>query len=90
MSRSTHGGQRTYSSYIADLISVLMMISYRCLSEIVTQRYYVHNTDNLGKVVMYLHHTYASDLTFLRRQRTTKQNPMAMVGKLRMGLGNFC
>lgn len=67
-----------------------MMISNRCLSETVTQRYYVHNTDNLGKVVMYLHPTYASDLTILRRQRTTKQNPMAMVDKLRMGSGHFC
>lgn len=55
MSRSTHEGQGTYSSYIMDLISVLMMISNKCLSEIVTQRYYVHNTENLGKVVMYLH-----------------------------------
>lgn len=63
MSRSTHGGQGTYSSYIMDLISVLMMTSNKCLSEIVTQRYYVHNTDNLGKVIMFLHHTYASDLT---------------------------
>ena len=72
MSRSTHGGQGTYSRYIADLISVLMMVSNRCLSEIVTQGYCVHNIDNLGKVVMYLHHTYASDLTFFKKTKDHK------------------